>query len=397
MKLNINRIPDALREEYIINCRDRNLSIFFPFAIILAAAQAFFIVFQSIRFGADILTLDYFYIYISTFTLGALFTFIFSKSRKRVDKHRAYATDIIFIVSIIVISLATGFIELQYGTTTNTMFIAMMFFVVTMVNFSLTALWTIITVSLAIHTVLCFLTTEITMNEKVGLVLNNLLLFCMFIPCTTALHSARVRSFCQQKEINETNLTLKRANIKLEQLNMQLEVSSKTDSLTGVLNRNAFNAALNLGWHRSVSLKEPITALMIDVDFFKNYNDRFGHIEGDNCLKQIASAIKKSLHRHGDCVYRFGGEEFVVLLFGSDCSGSDSIQHRIVQSVSKLGLMQNDNGDPVTVSIGINTEIASDSETPERFIGRADAALYYAKNNGRNRVVYYEDIKDTLS
>ncbi len=394
MKFQVTRIPDALQDEFIEACDSRNLSFFYPFAIVLAAAQAFFIVFQSIRFGADVLKLNYFYIYISAFTVGVVYTFIFSRYKKHPEKQRPFLLDLFFVLSLIGISLGTSVIELYYGTTTNTMFIAMMFFVATMVHFKITYIWSLLTISLAIHTVFCFLATEITMNEKIGLLLNNLLLFCMFIPCATTLHNARVRSFSQQKEINETNITLKRANIKLEQLNMQLEVSSKTDSLTGVLNRNAFNAALDLGWHRSLSLKDPVTAIMIDVDFFKNYNDRYGHIEGDNCLKSIAAAIKKSLHRHGDCVYRFGGEEFVILLFGADVTGSESIQARIVEAVADLGIVRDESGDLVTVSIGINTEVAAEGETPEGFIARADTALYYAKNHGRNKVVRYDDIKD---
>ncbi len=397
MNFKVNRIKPEHLDEYSKICKARNLAVFYPFAVVFLTVEALLIIFQTVRFGHTIFTFAYFYIYLSSFAFSTFFAFIFSHYRKNPKLSRPSYYDISFIIFLISVSTATGTVELDRGTTTNTMFVAVMFFIVTLVNFKITTLWALLSSSIAVYSYFCIVSPNITYDDKVGLILNYLLLLIMFVPSTIIIHNTRIQNFYQQKEITQTNKTLQRANIRLEQLNTKLEVSSKTDGLTGVLNRTALNAALDYSWQRAILLNDPITAIMIDVDHFKNYNDNYGHIAGDNCLKSVALAIKKSLHRHGDSVYRYGGEEFVVLLEGLDTKGADSVQKRIVKAIADLKIKANENGDLMTVSIGINTENATATESYEKFLDRADIALYYAKNHGRNKVIYYDDIKDEVS
>ena len=162
---------------------------------------------------------------------------------------------------------------------------------------------------------------------------------------------------------------------------------TKTDSLTGLGNRAALDAALE----REVGLTRrhrlALSMLVVDVDHFKKFNDRYGHSEGDRVLKAVAHRIK-NLCRESDLVFRYGGEEFVVLLNKTDRAGARVIAERIRRGVEALGVAGS--GDktrsPITVSVGISSWNQRTS-SPSELFNRADQALYKAKTGGRNRVV----------
>ena len=165
------------------------------------------------------------------------------------------------------------------------------------------------------------------------------------------------------------------------QLIQRLESIANQDALTGTANRRALNAYLAAIWQQ----KTPLALMMIDVDYFKRYNDRYGHQAGDECLSSVAQVLKMA---EGDLVARYGGEEFVVVLPGVSLAHATAIAERIQQKIREAGLPHAASAvaSEVTVSIGI---VASDGTVPiETLIARADSALYQAKNNGRNQWSY---------
>ncbi len=168
------------------------------------------------------------------------------------------------------------------------------------------------------------------------------------------------------------------------QLIQRLESIANQDALTGTANRRALNAYLAAIWQQ----KTPLALMMIDVDYFKRYNDRYGHQADDECLSSVAQVLKMAVRAEGDLVARYGGEEFVVVLPGVSLAHATAIAERIQQKIREAGLPHAASAvaSEVTVSIGI---VASDGTVPiETLIARADSALYQAKNKGRNQWSY---------
>jgi len=174
----------------------------------------------------------------------------------------------------------------------------------------------------------------------------------------------------------------------LERANRRLERLSNTDGLTGVANRRHFDHELERAWIDQSHLPRPLALLMIDVDWFKAYNDRYGHLAGDTCLQTIARCIAQVARREGESVARYGGEEFIVILL--NCPDmrtahefAEQLRHKLqalrvkVRSTDKVL-------NTITASFGI--AMAQAGDTPETLLQRADDALYQAKRNGRNQV-----------
>ena len=166
-----------------------------------------------------------------------------------------------------------------------------------------------------------------------------------------------------------------------------MEEASLTDSLTGIANRRGFDHTLDIEWRRAVRRRSPLSLLMIDVDFFKNLNDRYGHPYGDNCLVRIAQTLQSALPRGADVLARYGGEEFAAILSATDRHGADVVAHRMQEFVRGLNL-DNDTpiGSSLTISIGIAAYDFPHESSPAFFIEAADAALYLAKRRGRDRI-----------
>lgn len=180
-------------------------------------------------------------------------------------------------------------------------------------------------------------------------------------------------------------------------LNQELALQAVTDGLTGLANRRRFNEALELEWRRAAREGKPLSLLMIDVDRFKLYNDRYGHPRGDRCLQAVATVIASFARRAGDVAARYGGEEFATLLPGSDETGAAAMGEALRGAIEALGLEHAGslpNG-IVTVSIGVATirpGTNADSGRSEDIVLNADAALYQAKRAGRNRVASFETL-----
>lgn len=176
----------------------------------------------------------------------------------------------------------------------------------------------------------------------------------------------------------------------LQEHNRALTVLADHDSLTGIANRRRFEEALEVEFARASRSGAPLSLLMFDVDYFKRYNDTYGHVAGDACLRQVAQTLQASLVRPADLAARYGGEEFVALLPDTDPAGARMVAERIRQAVMALGIPHAGNGAGlVTISAGVYTSgagggMATDSATA--LVERADALLYRAKQSGRNQV-----------
>lgn len=186
-----------------------------------------------------------------------------------------------------------------------------------------------------------------------------------------------------EEKVRERTQALELANHKLEKLTV-------TDGLTGIRNRRYFDAFLESSMLAAKSEQFPIGLLLIDIDFFKRLNDRYGHLVGDDCLKLVALLIQSKVHRDDDMVSRYGGEEFAVLLPQTDMTGASHIAEKIRKEVENSPFTDEHNSIPLTVSIGVHCLIPPADYTPHQLIEAADQALYNAKLTGRNRVCVYE-------
>jgi len=161
-----------------------------------------------------------------------------------------------------------------------------------------------------------------------------------------------------------------------------------TDGLTGIPNRRCFEGRVDVELRQARRDPEPLAMLMIDVDFFKLYNDTYGHQAGDVCIRAIATTLKSNLLRHRDFVARYGGEEFICILPKTDLIGVRKIAMRLLKAIKNLGIKHSTSkvSSVVTLSIGFAVMHPKEEISSESLIACADAQLYQAKNGGRNRV-----------
>lgn len=190
-------------------------------------------------------------------------------------------------------------------------------------------------------------------------------------PINPAIVKARVR----------IHLELKRQRDLLQRISM-------IDGLTGIANRRRFDEALEREWRRCHRSGSHLSLILVDVDFFKNYNDHYGHLAGDECLKKVAVAMADQIRRAADLVARFGGEEFACLLPDTGAEAAHAMAMRLREAVSNLGIVhaQSAAADHVTISLGVATMVPDGDDLAARLIDQADRGLYYAKQNGRNQI-----------
>jgi diguanylate cyclase (GGDEF)-like protein len=189
-------------------------------------------------------------------------------------------------------------------------------------------------------------------------------------PIRPAIVKARVRN----------HLNLKRAHDMLERL-------SATDGLTGVANRRRLEEVIELEFARQTRSQEPLSVIMLDVDHFKSFNDTYGHAAGDECLKQIAATLRRTLRQQVDLVARYGGEEFMCVLPNSPHALAVEVAERIRTQIAAMDIEYAGSPPPVvSASLGVATAEFGQDITPAQFMDQADQRLYAAKRAGRNRV-----------
>ncbi|WP_241681888.1 diguanylate cyclase [Cyanobacterium aponinum] len=164
---------------------------------------------------------------------------------------------------------------------------------------------------------------------------------------------------------------------------------ANTDSLTQVANRRYFDRTLEKEWNKAIETQQSLSLLLIDIDCFKQYNDTYGHQQGDECLIQVAQTFKTVVRHDYDCVARYGGEEFAVILPQTTLQEAKIVAVKIIKAVRQLQIEHRTSiaSDIVTLSIGISVSIPQANDSLEDFIQKADKALYQAKQQGRDRFV----------
>ena len=188
-----------------------------------------------------------------------------------------------------------------------------------------------------------------------------------------------------EQEIQERKIIEKT----LQKVNQKLERLVNVDGLTGVSNRRHFDDYLAREWRRLKREQQPLSLILCDVDHFKLYNDSYGHLQGDDCLRQVAQTIAQVLNRPADLVARYGGEEFALILPNTDLSGAQEVATKVQQAIRGLHLPHKSSktSEFVTISIGISSQIPNQEQLVENLIRTTDRALYAAKAQGRDRII----------
>ncbi len=188
------------------------------------------------------------------------------------------------------------------------------------------------------------------------------------------------------RELDAKILELEVLYKEFEERNAELERLSSLDGLTGLFNRRYFDDNLIKEWKQAVRNNTHLSLLIVDIDYFKNYNDYYGHLEGDDCLRKIAQALYEALMRPADIIARYGGEEFTVILPNTGTEGAARVARRMMEHVARLALehLGSSVTETVTVSIGASSCIPDLKMSATSLLDRADKALYKAKKSGRN-------------
>jgi diguanylate cyclase (GGDEF)-like protein len=185
----------------------------------------------------------------------------------------------------------------------------------------------------------------------------------------------------------------KKTEEKLITLQKKLEELSFKDGLTGIANRRMFDSVMELEWLNARRNKQPISLIMVDIDYFKQYNDHYGHIQGDDSLKRVAQVLSKVATRSRDFCARFGGEEFVLVLPETDAFAAKKVAERCHQVIFKEQIMhaKSEVSQLLTVSAGVGTIVPTSQDESLAFINEVDRRLYLAKQKGRNRIITAAD------
>lgn len=198
-----------------------------------------------------------------------------------------------------------------------------------------------------------------------------------------------------QKELRRKNQNLEREiqerqriQTSLQDANQRLERLSHMDSLTCAANRRAFDEYYQREWQRAVRDQHPLSLLLCDVDFFKRFNDHYGHVVGDSCLQMVAVALQDSIKRPADFFARYGGEEFVIILPNTTLNGAMVVARHVQENLQRQGIPHeySDVSDLVTLSIGVATCIPQVDSNMMSLVVFTDQCLYHAKHTGRNRI-----------
>jgi diguanylate cyclase (GGDEF)-like protein len=233
------------------------------------------------------------------------------------------------------------------------------------------------------------LSSQVTGPIQTATLLTSIVTLMLLASGMTLMNQERAEhELAQNREVLKLqNLALQNYSAELEAANQKLEELSITDGLTGLANRRRFDEVLAAESARAQRTGQPLVILMIDIDWFKRYNDHYGHQAGDVCLSRVASVLKGSARRPSDLVARYGGEEFTVITADTDVDKAAKLADSLCIAVAALEMphAQSLHG-KITVSIGFAADVLDQEHDGEALLKRADAALYQAKEAGRNRI-----------
>lgn len=280
----------------------------------------------------------------------------------------------LFLGSIFFSMLCAGFLSgiLSEINSQITLYIVMVFIIVAFFNLSLCRLSFVVLPGLSVLSGILLRSMPLA-PVRFNNWINGIFVTLFGFVISQVLFRSWIRGFIDRRTIAEQTWELKRA--------------SRYDALTGIANRRFLDETLEEEWRRAARDSRAISLLMVDVDLFKEFNDRFGHNAGDVCLREIAQCLSRALLRTGDLAGRFGGEEFLVVLPESDLAGAVEVGERIRCAVEALNIPHG--GSPhktITVSLGAACRFAGPLNTVGELIEAADKAMYESKHRGRNRL-----------
>jgi diguanylate cyclase (GGDEF)-like protein len=182
---------------------------------------------------------------------------------------------------------------------------------------------------------------------------------------------------------------LENRNAELERQTEEAHLRANTDGLTQVYNRRCFDERIQKEWRRLMREQEWLSLILMDIDYFKYYNDFYEHLSGDDCLIQVAQTAAKQIKRPDDLFARYGGEEFIVLLPNTKIDGAIAVAESIKQAIFNLNIPHEASkiGEILTISMGLSSLIPTSDKLPDHLIALSDKALYEAKHQGRDRYV----------
>ena len=234
-----------------------------------------------------------------------------------------------------------------------------------------------------------------TMKQLNNVIMITILAIAIPVSITVVLRIRKIqrtlRSTLQRLESSHRNLEQKveQRTRELSELNQHLQTVSENDELTNIYNRRKFNVFMKEEYDRTNRFDSQFSIILIDIDYFKQYNDHYGHLEGDRCLAAVAAEMKTCLPRATDFIARYGGEEFVVVLPSTDLEGGRIVAEQIRQRILDLEIPHECSNilPHITISLGLTVYQARDPITIDDTLRKADECLYTAKANGRNAVV----------
>ncbi len=321
----------------------------------------------------------YVYLYFITVVYIVLFTFALYFMEKRLKENRLTLYRMIILTGLMLLLFCGMAMKLiSDGTFFQPSIYILMLLTVSVVPFF--NYWEIISVILpsqSFLTIYAVISRPTESREVLKLLLDTWGFVIIALLISGLFYMDRIRYFKQDLQLKKQNDLLK--------------MHSEIDALTNVFNRRKLDSTMEVEWKRSSRTEKPFSFLLIDLDFFKNYNDTYGHIEGDLCLRKSAEIMKETLRRQSDEIFRYGGEEFGVILPFTDLKSARIVAEKLRKNVEAAGITHKETENGVlTVSIGYTAATGDRNNNYQAMYIEADKALYAAKRSGRNKVIAYE-------
>lgn len=385
-------VPDKYKKEFLTSINEINVnrakitSITF---IVLEVMQ--FLLWGIMKKGSLLKKPNIYYgaMYILLLLTMIVYLLVFLKLATNISKHETsiWFAGISFITSILLWCAGISLLDqLSSGQ--------IIVYTVAIIAIAVTPFFeplTLLLIYLSIQALFIFLLPHF--QKSIGILFGNYINSTTFIIISWAISCMRYKNqvavFNNRKLIQHNSDELERMNKELAEANQKLEKLSQTDSLTGIFNRFVFDTKLKDEWDRCKRNFVQLSLIMIDIDFFKAFNDHYGHQAGDDCLKRVSLALSSCAKRSSDIVARYGGEEFAVILTYMNKESVLEFAENLKENVERLAIphMYSSISEHITISLGVHTVIPSNASSIEEFIGTADKALYEAKKARNNIVV----------
>ena len=385
-------VSDSDKTEFVISICKINVFRARITAVVFAVLEIMMLLFHSLSHRENLSQVPYLYYgYMYILMLAAMIAFfvIFTKLGADVEKHLSSirCAGILFIGFILIWCAGISLLDQLTSGQVIVYVVAVIFIAITPFFEPVTLLLVYLTVhALFLLAMPCF-------QQSSQLILENSLNSTTFVIMAWAISCMRCKKqaedFNMRTIILQKNDELSLMNLQLQEANQKLEIMSMTDGLTGVINRLSFETIMQDEWNRCKRHAIPLSLIMADIDFFKEFNDHYGHQAGDRCIRQIAEVLTGCARRSSDKVARYGGDEFAVILPHTDKDDALNLADQIRKGVEEKAVPHSLSrvSDRVTISLGINSVIPSDETSIDEFIRSTDKALYLAKQR-RNCAVF---------